>query len=93
MDVVRRYINAQALVHKLEVKISCNDINLAPDLGGFLATTAAIEAGDGLSFSIGGPPPPNLIAGGLLGRPGGLSNSHGKFEGDGSPTRGDLYEL
>ena len=61
------------------------------DFAYFLAVLAAVQTGDAESFSIGGPPPPNLIAGGLLGRPLGISWSHNRFEGDASITRDDLY--
>jgi len=43
-----------------------------------------------VSFSIGGPDS-RVSTLGLLGQPQGLSGSHNKFEGDSSPTRGDLY--
>ena len=59
-----------------------------------LATIGAVQAGDGFHFSIGGPAPGTLpVVGGLLGQPRGISNSHNRFEGDASPTRGDLYQL
>ena len=64
------------------------------DIAVALATFGAVEAGDGNHFSIGGPPGIGLpIASGLLGQPRGISNSHNRFEGDASPTRGDLYQL
>lgn len=64
------------------------------DIAAGLAAVGAVEAGDGNHFSIGGPPGPGLpIVGGLLGQPRGISNSHNRFEGDASPTRGDLYQL
>ncbi|WPH01374.1 hypothetical protein R9X50_00421700 [Acrodontium crateriforme] len=66
-------------------------LGISVEFGTVLAIIAAIEAGDGLAFSIGGPPPPNLIAGGLLGQPLGISYSHNRFEGDASLTRNDLY--
>ncbi len=60
----------------------------------FLSTLGAVQAGDGNHFSIGGPPGVNLpVVGGLLGQPRGIWNSHNRFEGDASPTRGDLYQL
>ena len=62
------------------------------DLGAVLAVAAAVQAGDGVSFSIGGPPPAGILPPGLLGKPLGLSNSHNRFESDASPTRGDLYQ-
>ena len=65
-----------------------------PDLAFFLATLGSVQAGDGNYFSIGGPPNQSLpVAGGLLGQPQGISNSHNRFEGDASPARGDLYQL
>ncbi|KAF2091307.1 Cloroperoxidase [Saccharata proteae CBS 121410] len=63
------------------------------DLGLVLAVYGAVMDGDGLSWSMGGPPPPgasNLLD--LLTQPQGISNSHNKYECDVSPTRGDLYE-
>ncbi|PIA80068.1 Aromatic peroxygenase [Cercospora beticola] len=69
---------------------------VAPTLNQFLAVYGAVFDGDLLSWSIGGPPPAGLIGGllggtGLIGAPQGLSGSHNKYEGDASPTRGDLY--
>ena len=59
-----------------------------------LAALAVESAGDGVHFSIGGPPGPGLpVVSGLLGQPRGISNSHNRFEGDASPARGDLYQL
>ncbi|PHH86325.1 hypothetical protein CDD83_10411 [Cordyceps sp. RAO-2017] len=59
----------------------------------FLAIFGAVFDGDLLQWSIGGPPPTDLLGLiGLLGRPQGLIGSHNKYEGDGSPTRGDLYQ-
>ena len=49
-----------------------------------------MTSGNLLSFSIGGPDS-RVSTLGLLGQPQGLSGSHNKFEGDSSPTRGDLY--
>lgn len=65
------------------------------DVGAFLAAYGAVLDGDGLSWSIGGPPPTSLtsIAPGLLGYPQGLIGSHNKYETDSSATRGDLYEM
>ncbi|UJO25087.1 Dothistromin biosynthesis peroxidase dotB [Fulvia fulva] len=66
-------------------------------LAQFLAVYGAVFDGDLLSWSIiGGPPPDSLVGGllggtGLIGKPQGLSGSHNKYEGDASPTRGDLY--
>ncbi|KAF2100903.1 Cloroperoxidase [Rhizodiscina lignyota] len=62
------------------------------DLASFLAIYGAIFDGDFISYSIGGPYPSLLNLGGLLGAAQGLSRSHNKYEGDGSPTRGDLYQ-
>lgn len=52
----------------------------------------AIFDGDLTSYSIGGPVSGLTNLGGLLGEPQGLSGSHNKYEGDVSPTRGDLFE-
>ena len=63
------------------------------DLATFLAIYGAVFDGDLTSYSIGGPPPKSLLSGiGLVGQPQGLSGSHNKYEGDVSPTRGDLYQ-
>lgn len=61
------------------------------DLATFLATYGAVMDGDLTSWSIGGPPGSSLLPG-LLSPPQGISGSHNKYETDGSPTRGDLYE-
>jgi hypothetical protein len=64
---------------------------MGADLAQFLAVYGAIFDGDLTSYSIGGPAAGlNLL--GLLGTPEGLSGSHNKYEGDVSPTRGDLYQ-
>lgn len=61
------------------------------DLATVLAIYGAVFDGDLKSYSIGGPTP-TLPLLGLLGSPQGLSGSHNKYEGDVSPTRGDLYQ-
>lgn len=61
------------------------------DLATFLSTYGAVMDGDLTSWSIGGPPGGNLLPG-LLSQPQGISGSHNKYETDGSPTRGDLYQ-
>ena len=61
-------------------------------MASFLAVYGAIFDGDLTKYSIGGPVNGLLNLGGLLGAPQGLSGSHNKYEGDVSPTRGDLYE-
>lgn len=69
---------------------------MALDLGTFLALYGATFDGNLLGYSIGGPtslselPLNNVL--GLTGAPQGLSGSHNKYEGDTSPTRGDLYQ-
>lgn len=60
------------------------------DLATILAVYGAVIDGNGAVWSIGGPTP-NVPSVGLLGRPQGISGSHNKYEGDASPTRGDLY--
>ena len=70
---------------------------MALDLGQFLAIYGTLFDGNALSldpgYSIGGPTALDGILGGLglLGTPTGLSGSHNNYEGDTSPTRGDLY--
>lgn len=61
------------------------------DLSTFLAIYGAAVDGDGLKWSIGGPDS-RVGLSDLLGKPQGISGSHNKYEGDGSPTRCDLYQ-
>ncbi|KAI4161935.1 MAG: hypothetical protein LQ342_004383 [Letrouitia transgressa] len=65
---------------------------MGTDLSSFLAVYGAVFDGDLTKYSIGGPVNGLLNLGGLLGAPQGLSGSHNKYEGDVSPTRGDLYQ-
>ncbi|KAF1990311.1 Cloroperoxidase [Aulographum hederae CBS 113979] len=64
------------------------------DLSTLLAIYGSVFDGNLVSWSIGGPT--SLLnlggLGGLLGTPQGISGSHNKYEGDASPTRGDLYQ-
>ena len=60
------------------------------DLGALLAIYSAALDGNLGTFSIGGPSH-SLLGLDLFGTPKGLSGSHNVFEGDASPTRGDLY--
>lgn len=62
------------------------------DLATFLAIYGAVFDGDLTKYSIGGPYPELVNLGALLGEPQGLSGSHNKYEGDVSPTRGDLFQ-
>jgi len=62
------------------------------DLATFLSTYGAVMDGDLTSWSIGGPPGGVSLLPGLLSQPQGISGSHNKYETDGSPTRGDLYQ-
>ncbi|EME38644.1 chloroperoxidase-like protein [Dothistroma septosporum NZE10] len=67
--------------------------NISPDFGGFLTVLGSAMGGDGLGFSIGGPPSASLLtATGLVGKPQGMSNTHNRFESDQSITRDDLYQ-
>lgn len=63
------------------------------DLAAFLAAFAVIFDGDPVAgtWSIGGPPPANLISGGLLGQADGITYSHNNYEGDVSIGRQDQY--
>lgn len=66
--------------------------NMGVDLATILAVYGAVMDGDLTKWSIGGPD--SRVGGGvlgLLGTPQGISGSHNKYEGDNSPTRGDLY--
>ena len=67
-------------------------VDVGADLASFLAVYGAIFDGDLTSYSIGGPVASLAGLGGLLGEPQGLSGSHNKYEGDVSPTRGDLFQ-
>lgn len=70
-----------------------NAYGISPDFGTLLSVLGSAMGGDGLSFSIGGPPPKNLLTAiGLLGAPQGMSNTHNRFESDQSITRHDLYQ-
>lgn len=53
---------------------------MAADLGTFLAVYGAIVDGDGSTWSIAGVPHT------------GIAGSHGDYESDSSPVRGDLYQ-
>ena len=71
---------------------------MALDLATFLAVYGTLFDGNAVSldpgYSIGGATASQSILGGLGGllrTPGGLSGSHNNYEGDTSPTRGDLY--
>ena len=64
---------------------------MGADLASLLGVYGAIFDGDLSSYSIGGPVA-GLTVAGLLGQPQGLSGAHNKYEGDVSPTRGDLFE-
>lgn len=61
------------------------------DLATFLSVYGAVMDGDLTSWSIGGPSGATSLTG-LLSQPRGISFSHNKYETDGSPTRGDLYQ-
>lgn len=64
---------------------------MGPDLATVLAVYGAVFDGDLTGWSIGGPSKITSLTG-LLERPQGISYSHNKYEGDGSLTRGDLYQ-
>jgi hypothetical protein len=66
-------------------------VGMGPILSLFLSAYGGAIDGDIKSWSIGGKP--SLLQGGVTGILGnGLIGSHNKYEGDGSPTRPDLYE-
>jgi len=73
------------------VKGTYDVFGMGVDLSGFLGVYGAIFDGNLLTYSIGGPDPA-LVSNILLGEPQGLSGSHNKYEGDVSPTRGDLFQ-
>ncbi len=62
---------------------------MGADLAKVLAVYGTVFDGDliYLGFSVGGATGAGLLGGGL-----GLSGSHNNYEGDVSPTRGDLYQ-
>jgi hypothetical protein len=66
----------------------------AVDTCTLISTLAAVLAGNGNYWSIGGVSSnvPSLLSLLGLGTPAGLSGSHNRYESDGSPTRGDLYQ-
>ena len=64
---------------------------MGADLAAFLAVYGSVVDGNLYSWSIGGPDDCVSIPLNLLGQPQGISGSHNKYEGDASPTRGDLY--
>ncbi|KAH9837414.1 Cloroperoxidase [Teratosphaeria destructans] len=86
-----------------EIAHTCNSprtdhstvFGLGPGIALFLAVYGAVVAGDLTQWSIGGPDArvPAPLGLGLLGQPQGISGSHNKYENDGSPTRGDLYQV
>ncbi|KAA8575504.1 hypothetical protein EYC84_004655 [Monilinia fructicola] len=81
--------------------VSANEqvFGMGADLAVFLSIYGVVMDGNPISinpgWSIGGPPTQgqNLLGNlfGLLGAPQGLIGSHNKYEGDTSPTRGDLF--
>lgn len=73
------------------IDATTKSVGMGPILAVFLAVLGASLDGDGTSWSIGGTPGPGI--GGPLARFGnGISGSHNKYDSDGSPTRGDLYQ-
>ncbi|KAB8304952.1 hypothetical protein EYC80_004269 [Monilinia laxa] len=90
--------NGFATIAQLE---SANEevFGMGSDLAVFLAIYGLVMDGNPISlnpgWSIGGPPTQgqNLLGNlfGILGAPQGLIGSHNKYEGDTSPTRGDLF--
>nr|ADN06227.1 oxidase-like protein [Passalora arachidicola] len=88
------YIPRNGYTSNTQVIAAMKDVfNISPEFGGFLTILGSAMGGDGLGFSIGGPPPASLLpATGLVGRPQGMSNTHNRFESDQSITRDDLYQ-
>ncbi|KAK4609285.1 Dothistromin biosynthesis peroxidase dotB [Fulvia fulva] len=88
------YIPRNGYTSNIQVIAAMREVfNISPEFGGFLTIMGSAMGGDGLGFSIGGPPPPSLpTATGLLGRPQGMRNTHNRFESDQSITRHDLYQ-
>lgn len=66
---------------------------MGPGLSGFLGAYAIIMNGDPIlgTWSIGGPPPTNLLTKALLGQSQGISYSHNIYETDMSIGRNDAY--
>ncbi|CZT18001.1 related to oxidase [Ramularia collo-cygni] len=65
---------------------------LGIDIALVAAVLGVYAAGDGLTWSIGGPPGGGLLNLPILGKPTGISFSHNIYEADASPTREDFYE-
>jgi len=74
------------------VEATTTVFGMGVDLATVLSTYGAVVDGNLASWSIGGPTPAVGSISTLLGTPQGISGSHNKYEGDSSPTRGDLYE-
>jgi hypothetical protein len=73
------------------IDVTTKVVGMGPLLATFLSIYGGVIDGDLLNWSIGGTP--SLAQGGLTGVLGnGLTGSHNKYEGDGSPTRPDLYQ-
>ncbi|ESZ98825.1 hypothetical protein SBOR_0794 [Sclerotinia borealis F-4128] len=90
--------NGFATISQLETATE-RVFGMGSDLAVFLTIYGLVMDGNPLSlnpgWSIGGPPTQgqNLLGNlfGILGAPQGLIGSHNKYEGDTSPTRGDLF--
>jgi len=71
------------------------NIRPIPHVHNYCEVNHADSRAIGRGYSIGGPTTSQQFLGGLglLGTPTGLSGSHNNYEGDTSPTRGDLYKV
>lgn len=91
------YIARNGYASVVDLTLASNTVfGMGHDLAAFLSVYSGIMSGDLTSVSIGGPAPGGLLSGlsstlGLIGKPQGLSRSHGRFETDASPLRADLY--
>ncbi|EUC35031.1 hypothetical protein COCCADRAFT_35376 [Bipolaris zeicola 26-R-13] len=73
------------------VEATTKVVGMGPTLALLLSAVGGSLSGDILNWSMGGKP--SLAQAGLTGILGnGLTGSHNKYETDGSPTRGDLYQ-
>ncbi|CAE6341243.1 unnamed protein product [Rhizoctonia solani] len=87
------YLPRNGVTNFIQAIGACNKVfGMGTEIGASLSTVAWVLTGNPLdmTWSMGGSPG-GLVLPPLLSAPQGLSGAHNKFEGDGSPTRSDLY--